>query len=243
MTVVIGITTRNTISKTYKIPMAASPRSYVQAVLRAGALPVLIPLGLEPADLKKLLGRLDGVIFTGGGDIETARFKGEAHAEVDDVDTERDEQELQLVEDVVQAQTPFLGICRGLQVVNVALGGTLYTHIADQLEGAVEHTFFPGYAWEHIAHAVQVNEGSRLAEIVDSPVLQVNSLHHQGVLELAPNLEAVAKAPDGLIEALELPGHPFGLAVQWHPEWLPEDASMRAIFAALVDAAKNGRVG
>ncbi|KAA3644586.1 MAG: gamma-glutamyl-gamma-aminobutyrate hydrolase family protein [Chloroflexi bacterium] len=236
----IGITTRNTQSQTYDIPLVASPKSYIQALSRAGAIPVLIPLGSTPEATKQLLSRLDGIVFTGGGDIETQRFGGEDHAEVYDVDPERDAMELGLIHDVVDSETPFLGICRGAQVVNVAYGGSLYTHIADQHPDAVEHTFFPGHPWDHLAHPVQVTEGSKLADIVGKPILPVNSLHHQGIKELAANLEPVAHAPDGLIEALELPDYPFGLAVQWHPEWLPEDPYSLKLFDSFVAAASNG---
>jgi putative glutamine amidotransferase len=237
----IGVTTRNTHSDFYEIPVISSPKSYLQALSNAGALPVLIPLGLPDSQLQEYLDLVDGVVFTGGGDIETSRFGGEEHDKVYDVDAERDALELQLVHDAVEAEKPILGICRGLQVINVAYGGTLYTHIADQLEGAVEHSYFPGHPWEKIAHPVQVQEGTRLAEIVDTPILNVNSLHHQGVKDLAPNLKATGYAPDGLVEALELEDYPYGLAVQWHPEWLQNDPSMRAIFASFVAAARDGK--
>ncbi|MBW8012007.1 MAG: gamma-glutamyl-gamma-aminobutyrate hydrolase family protein [Chloroflexi bacterium] len=234
----IGISTRNTTSETYKIPLISSPRSYIEALSKAGALPVLIPLGLPENQLKELITSLDAVVFTGGGDIETELFIGEDHPEVTGVDKERDNMELQLVHDVLETQMLFLAICRGIQVLNVAMGGTLYTHIADQLPGAVEHTFFPGYPWDHMAHTVQLEEGSRLAEIVDTQTLPVNSLHHQGVRELASGLRATGYSPDGLVEAAELPEHPFGLAVQWHPEWLPDDPKMQALFSTFVEAAR-----
>ena len=239
MTPLIGLTTRNATSPIYGIPMVATPRSYIDALARAGAAFVLLPLGMPYERLELLLEILDGVIFTGGGDIETARFNGESHPEVDGVQPERDELELQMARDVAEGGLPFLGICRGLQVVNVAFGGSLYTHIADQLPGALEHYFYPDWPRDHIAHPVQVSEDSLLAVLVGEPVLQVNSLHHQGVKDLAPNLTPVARAPDGLVEALELHGHPFGLAVQWHPECLPDDSRMQAIFDAFVAAAAN----
>ncbi|MBI3159479.1 MAG: gamma-glutamyl-gamma-aminobutyrate hydrolase family protein [Chloroflexi bacterium] len=232
----VGVTTRSTFSDLYQIPMVSAPRSYCEALVRAGALPVLIPLNLSQTAVRELQARLDGVLFTGGGDIETARFNGADHAEVYDVDPERDRIELDLVKDTTAGETPFLGICRGLQVLNVAFGGTLHTHIADQLPGALQHSYFPGHPWDYLAHPVRVGEGSRLAEIVGEPILQVNSLHHQGVKEVAGALKPVAYAPDGLVEALELPGHRFGLAVQWHPEWLVDDPAMQAIFNAFVAA-------
>lgn len=242
-TPLIGVTTRTSFSQQYEIEMISSPRSYCDALIGAGALPVLIPLNLPLAAARELLARLDGVVFTGGGDIATELFNGEEHSEVYDVSPERDAIELNLMKDVAGGDKPFLGICRGLQVLNVAFGGTLYTHIPDQMEGAGQHTFFPGHPWDYRAHAVQVGEGTRLAEIVGEPILQVNSLHHQGVKNLAAPLKAVAHAPDGLVEALELPEHRFGLAVQWHPEWLMDDPQMQAIFASFVKACRAGNEG
>ena len=237
----IGITTRNTQSQTYDIPLVSSPKSYIQALSRTEAIPVLIPLGSTRSALTQLLSRLDGVIFTGGGDIAPHHFAGQDHAKVYDLDPERDAMELEFVHDVVASATPFLGICRGIQVVNVAFGGTLYTHIADQLPEAVDHTFFPGFPWDHPAHPVQVTEGTKFAGIIGEPILQVNSLHHQGIKDLADVLVTAAHAPDGLVEAIELPDHPFGLAVQWHPEWLPADPFSQKLFASFVAAASNGK--
>ena len=134
---------------------------------------------------------------------------------------------------------PFFGICRGAQVVNVALGGNLYTHIEDQHPDALKHDYYPDYPRNRLSHPVRVEEGSRLAGIVDEPVLQVNSLHHQGIKGLAPTLKPVAYAPDGIIEAVELSDHPFGLAVQWHPEWLTDQQPMRNLFKAFVDSARK----
>lgn len=237
----IGLTTRNTVSPTYNIPLISSPRSYVEALSRAGAAALLLPLGLKKDQLERLVNMLDGIIFTGGGDIETARFQGTDHPLVSLVDPERDEMEFDLVCKVREAEIPLFGICRGIQVINVAFGGSLYTHLADQAPETVEHTFFPGYPWDHIAHAVQVAQGSLLAEIVEEPSIQVNSLHHQGIRALASNLTAVGWSPDGLVEAVELTDYPFGLAVQWHPEWLPEAPHSQALFEAFVAAASHRR--
>jgi putative glutamine amidotransferase len=236
---VIGVTTRSAFSSLYQITMISAPRAYCEALARAGAIPVLIPVNLSAEMARELQARLDGILFTGGGDIETARFNGLEHPQVYDVDPERDRIELDLVQDAVREDQPFLGICRGLQVLNVAFGGTLHTHIADQMPGALQHTYFPGHPWDYLAHPVQVGEGSRLAEIVGEPILRVNSLHHQGVRDVGSSLQPAAHAPDGLVEALELPGHRFALAVQWHPEWLVGDPAMQALFAAFVEACRR----
>lgn len=234
----IGVTTRNGRSDRYQIDVIQTPRPYSEALVRAGAIPVLIPLNLPLDKLSELLGRLDGLVFTGGGDIEIHRFNSEPHEKLYDLDAERDDIEIQLVRQAAQDNKPFLGICRGLQIANVAFGGTLYTHIPDQLPGALQHTNFPDHPWDYLAHPVQVSEGSRLAEILGEPIVQVNSLHHQGIKDLAADFKAVASAPDGLIEAIELPEHPFAVGVQWHPECLPQDARMQNLFRALVRASQ-----
>lgn len=236
----IGITTRRLVEQKYDIPMAATPMSYTGAVSRAGGLPVLIPLDSPLDHIKPLLTRLDGLLLTGGGDIDIHSFNGEAHDEVYDVDTQRDALEFELVRQVLQTRIPLLAICRGCQVVNVALGGTLYTHISDQLDGALAHSSPPDLPWHHVAHTVSVQEGSLLASIIGLDKLEVNSLHHQGVAQVAEGLNVTARAPDGLVEALELPGHPFALAVQWHPEWMPDSLPMQHIFSAFVRAAQAG---
>ena len=120
----------------------------------------------------------------------------------------------------------------------MAYGGTLYTHIADHLGDKIQHRCFPDYPWDHIAHEIQISEDSRLGEIVGESIIGVNSFHHQGIKALAKDLTPVAYAPDGLIEAVELKNYPFGIAVQWHPEWLPEDPKMQALFNAFVEAAR-----
>jgi putative glutamine amidotransferase len=233
----IGVTTRGITEPKFQIPMTASPSSYIQALSRAGAMPVLVPLEFPLERLESLLHRLDGFMFTGGGDIETARFNGEVHPEVYDVDPLRDALEIELAKLIRQLKMPFLAICRGCQLVNVAFGGTLYTHILDQLPGALQHSSPDELPFSHIAHTVTVRPGSLLAEIVGVEPLEVNSLHHQGVKDVADGFEVTAKAPDDLVEALEIPEYPFGLAVQWHPEWMPESPAMQAIFNAFVRAA------
>jgi putative glutamine amidotransferase len=211
-------------------------KSYIRAMIGAGAIPVIIPNLLEQVDWDGLYRRLDGILFTGGGDIQTMIFDGQPHSRVGGVDEARDALEFPLMRRVVAEGKPFLGICRGLQVANVALGGTLYTHIEDQLPGAIKHDYYPDIPRDFPAHPIRVDEGSRLSGILHEPILIVNSLHHQGIEKLSPQWKPVAYAPDGLIEAIEMPDHPFALAVQWHPEELPEREEMRALFRAFVQA-------
>jgi putative glutamine amidotransferase len=219
-------------------------KSYTDAILNAGGLPVLIPSDIKESGWLALAERLDGILFTGGGDIAVEYFNGDQHQAVYGIEPARDAIEVGLTQAVVETARPFLGICRGLQVINVALGGTLYTHIPDQLENALTHEY-PGDdgipARTTLMHSVNIDPGSQTAKILGKTSLQVNSLHHQGVKDVAPGLNAVAHSADGLVEALELPGHPFGIAVQWHPEWLTDQEAIRKLFKAFVDAAAQRR--
>jgi putative glutamine amidotransferase len=211
--------------------------SYIQAVLRAGGVPVVIPVGLPEEDLQALLAHLDGILLTGGSDIDPQRFNGRPHPRVYGIDERRDALELRLVRMAAEEDKPFLGICRGIQVINVALGGTLYTDISDQLPNALKHDWYPNTSRDFLAHPVTLAPDSRLAQILGGQSFEVNSLHHQGLERLAPPLRAVGYAPDQLIEAVELPGHPFGLGIQWHPEWLQDYAPQRQLFRAFIQAA------
>ncbi len=232
----IGVTTsRNT--SLYGFPAFTLTEAYASALLEAGAAPVLIPLGLSEAALELLVSRLDGVLFSGGGDVKPERYGGEPHPRVGFVDEDRDRVEASLLEQTLRRKVPFLGICRGLQVINVALGGTLYEDLGDQYPNALQHDNFDDRPRDYLAHPVKIEGDSQLAKIVGSTSMEVNSLHHQGIRQLASRLRATACSPDGLIEAFELPGYAFGLAVQWHPEWMQEHLSMRQLFLEFTRAA------
>jgi putative glutamine amidotransferase len=233
---VIGITPR--IITKEQFPMIGSPRSYIRALSAVGALPVVLPVAVDSDTMETLLDRVDGVVFSGGGDIETERFNGLPHEKIYDINPERDQMEVDVVEMVLRRKMPFLGICRGIQLLNVALGGTLYTHILDQLPGALDHSFKDGRAPEDLVHTIRLEPASHLAQIIGKPEIEVNSLHHQGVWQVGEGLAVTGCAPDGLVEAVELPGYPFGIAVQWHPEWLPEQTHATRLFAAFIAAAQ-----
>lgn len=210
----------------------------VRGVERAGGLPVLIPLGLSEATLRALYERLDGVLFSGGGDVDPALYGATLHPALGGVSAERDRTELALARWVVAEAKPFFGICRGQQLLNVALGGSLYRDISEHA-GALKHTYESEAEASLRPHAIRVEEETRLARILGQPVLTVNSLHHQAVRVVAPSLTVSARAPDGLVEAVELPAHPFGLAVQWHPECLLDAPEMLRLFEAFVRAARE----
>lgn len=205
--------------------------------MEAGGVPLLIPSSIHDDGWDAAYSRLDGILFSGGGDISLDYFPGDPHPRIDDVDLERDSVELKMLQAAASDGKPFLGICRGFQVMNVALGGTLYTHIPDQLPGALDHSY-PGNMRTILVHEVKIEEGTRFADIYGDPIIKVNSLHHQGLKDIAPTLRVAGHSPDGLVEAVELPDHPFGLAVQWHPEWLCDDESTRNLFRKFVESAE-----
>lgn len=233
---VIGVTTMRRKNQ-HGMPLASLSEAYVDALTQAGICPVLIPNRLPDSALGDLLVRLDGVLFTGGGDIATDLYQAEQHPEVNGVEPDRDHLELLILERVVNDGKPFMGICRGLQLINVGLGGSLYADIADQVPGAAKHDYYLDWDRDYLSHSVQVQPNSRLESILGDNTSEVNSLHHQAIRQLAPDLVATAYSPDGLVEAVELPLHPFGLAVQWHPEWLTAHSQMCRLFTAFAEAA------
>jgi putative glutamine amidotransferase len=238
---IIGITTGRQADDAGE-PWVQVTEAYVRAILHAGGLPILLPVGLAGERLREIQARLSGVLLTGGDDIDPALFHGEPHPKVAGVDPGRDDLELSLARWATDSGVPFLGICRGCQVVNVALGGTLFTDIPDQVPGALRHVHLKSEPRSRIAHDVSVEQDSCLAGIVGTRSLPANSSHHQSAKEIGAGLVVTAHAPDGVIEALELPGHPFGLAVQWHPEWLPGVTAHEAIFSAFIQAAAKNQI-
>ncbi|MBT3337760.1 MAG: gamma-glutamyl-gamma-aminobutyrate hydrolase family protein [Anaerolineae bacterium] len=232
----IGITSGHA-NNQYGQPAVQVLRTYIREVIKAGGIPLVIPSETPVTMHRELYKRLDGIILTGGDDIGIENFNGEQHPTVHKADIERDRLEISLTKIAAKGQKPFLGICRGIQTLNVALGGDLYTHIQDQHSEKKKHNYYPEYPRDLISHPVSITKGSKLFEIVGEKEIQVNSLHHQGIKTLASQLVATAYAPDGIIEAAELPEHPFGIAVQWHPEWIPEKPASQAIFNAFIAAA------
>jgi putative glutamine amidotransferase len=212
--------------------------AYPTAVSQAGGIPVVIPLGLSEQKLKRLLEKLDGVIISGGGDIDPEHYHGIAHPRIYDISPERDMQEFTLVGLTLEMDKPLLGICRGAQVINVVQGGTLYTHVADQKLQALKHDWFPDYPRDRRSHTVSLEEGSKLGKIYAEDEIHVNSLHHQGIFELGKGLIATGVAPDGLVEAVEVPAVRFAVGVQWHPECLPDDVGSQNLFSAFIQACQ-----
>ncbi len=216
-------------------PVFGTNIPYTKSVVDAGGLPVLIPLNYSDDDLDLLLDRLDGILFTGGYDIDPRRYGNQPHQKVERMDADRDRVEIHLVQVLIRLGKPFFGICRGCQVINIALGGSLYEDLPEQFPGDIQHDNHD-HPRNYLAHTVYVKSYTYLSQILAVTSTEVNSLHHQGVNRLAQELKISAIAPDGLIEAFELPNYPFGIAVQWHPEELQEHASMFRLFQAFVQA-------
>ncbi len=235
---IIGVTTYQG-KNDEEHPIIALQRAYVDSLVQAGSVPVLIPSCLPSETNIALANRLDGILFTGGGDVAIDLYNGKLNPRISNVDPERDSLELSLLEFVIKNGKPFLGICRGFQMIIVGLGGTLYTDIEDQKQSSIKHDYYPDSPRSYLAHKVQVKSGTRLAKIMGEKEVAVNSLHHQGANEISSRLISSAFAPDGLVEAVELPDHPFGIGVQWHPEWLKDQPPMRSLFTALVEAARS----
>ena len=239
----IGIVAHRQNSETSRaVPAQMQLGSYLHAIAGAGGAPVLVPLSLPEAALGTIFERLDGLVLPGGPDVAPAFYGQDPHPELGHVDGELDRTELTLARWAADADRPTLAICRGIQVLNVALGGTLYQDIASQLPDALEHHRFTsrGYPANDQAHTVTVAPSCRLAAALGAVEVVTNSRHHQAVEGPAPGLAVVAHTADGLIEGVEMPDARFIVGVQWHPENLvDEDPIMHRLFEAFVEAARN----
>jgi putative glutamine amidotransferase len=219
---------------------------YVRVLTAAGAVPWLIPLlqDDEPT-LRCIYDQLDGVFLTGGVDVDPAQYGEARHERCGKTDPPRDWTEMRLIRWARADDKPVLGVCRGIQVINVAAGGTLYQDLPTQRAEAIKHDYFPteeGYERDSLVHETAIVGESNLARIMGVGSAQVNSMHHQGIKELAADLVPTAVAPDGLIEGVEGRGDPFLIGVQWHPEELTETRpDMERLFAAFVEASRDYR--
>jgi putative glutamine amidotransferase len=222
---VIGITPSNRLN------------DYVESVRRAGGEPRVLSMEAPPS-----LEGLDGILFTGGGDVDPAHYHEPRHQNTNEPDPMRDAYELELAKLALAKNTPLLAVCRGLQVVNVAAGGTLIQDITAQMNQSLGHQIdTPSFA---IAHEVWVTRGSALSRVMqeqlaDGEVLQVNSRHHQAVDRAAAGFNITATAPDGVVEAIERPSARFCIGVQWHPENFWRTGEFRSLFEEFVKAAES----
>ena len=222
--------------------MHAVGTTYTHAIHHVGGTPIILPPTLTEPDWSTLLARLDGLLLTGGEDIAPRHYRQEEEQGLGGVDQIRDQFELGIVNAWLEGKKqdrPLLAICRGHQILNVALGGALYQDIATHIPAALDHAYSPGRPMEQLVHSVEIAPESQLAQILGATTLQVNSAHHQAVKTPGEGLAVVAHAPDGVIEATELSTHTFALSVQWHPEAMVKlSESMWPLFEAFVQAAK-----
>lgn len=219
-------------------------QSYVHALRSVGAIPWIIPLLAEDTDtLREIFDRLDGVFFTGGVDVDPSKYGEAKQSFCGRTDLPRDEVEIQLTRWAMEAKKPILAVCRGIQVMNVALGGTLFQDVAQQVPGALKHDYFPtkdNPSRNRMVHTIDVRGGTRLATMLGDSRPTVNSMHHQAIKDLAPCLMPSATAPDGVIEAVEGLNGQFVVGVQWHPEEMAAtDAGQKRLFSSFIAAAER----
>lgn len=218
---------------------------YFLALTSVGAVPWMVPLlDHDEPTLRAIYDRLDGVFIAGGVDVHPSSYGDEPHALLGRTDLPRDTVELLFAQWALEEGKPIFGICRGMQVINVVRGGTLYQDCMDQYPGSIKHDYFPnaGFARDFLAHEIEVTPGSRLHAAFGADRAMVNSMHHQGIRQLGEGLVPSAFAQDGLVEALETADGAFAVGVQWHPEMLIDrDVGTRRLFSDFLDAALHWR--
>lgn len=215
--------------------------TYIQAVIRAGGIPVILPTGTE-ANIERFIQTFDGFIFTGGGDVDPTLFGEEPHVDLGDIEPARDQFEIPFAKAVLASNKPLLGICRGMQVLNVACKGTLYQDIyAQRKETTIQHS--QKAPIDYASHFVALTKGSLIEKVIGDEKIKVNSFHHQAVKDIQAPLQVSGRANDGIIEAIESKTHPFVVGVQWHPEALlkKDDQVSLQLFEAFIEKSKEGR--
>ncbi|MCC6954427.1 MAG: gamma-glutamyl-gamma-aminobutyrate hydrolase family protein [Deltaproteobacteria bacterium] len=234
----IGLTTREHLPSEDSIPYVCTRKAYIDSIVEAGGAPILIPHTLRGNHLRRVFDLLDGIVLTGGEDVDPRHYNHPPHPKLGAVSAERDACEIQLIEWALTEHTPLLAICRGLQILNVALGGTLYQDLE------AEHrlpTLHRQGEWEEIVHSLTIEPQSQLAAILGTTTIGTNSLHHQAIRDLSPKLRAVATTDDELIEGVEVVGERFAIGVQAHPEvlWPTVEPRWLNLFREFVQATKE----
>ncbi|MFO0842797.1 MAG: gamma-glutamyl-gamma-aminobutyrate hydrolase family protein [Gemmataceae bacterium] len=239
----IGIATQTLHAMPGKLPACwVMGQRYVRVLAAAGAVPWAIPLlhGDLPT-LRLIYEALDGVFLTGGVDVDPKEYGEGRHERCDQSDPCRDWTEITLIRWALMDRKPILGVCRGIQVINVACSGSLYQHLADEMPDAIKHDYFPTAeepSRDYLAHDVTVEPNSRLGYLLGGRQVRVNSMHHQGIKRLGFGLRASVHAPDGLVEGVECASGHYVVGVQWHPEELAEaHVTQRRLFTDFIEAA------
>ena len=213
--------------------------TYITSIVKAGGLPFLIPLDFPMDELDVIRETCGGLLLTGGGDVETKRYGGKEHPSVECVWPIRDEIECRLYYLALETDWPVFGICRGIQIMNVAAGGKLYSDIPDQVPTVrFVHQQTTSVTRDHLVHEVNIKPGTLLHEIIGKDHVPVNSFHHQAVSEPGEGLVVNGVSEDGIIEGLENPDHPFVLGVQWHPECMQQYDDQMKLFRAFINSTK-----
>lgn len=214
--------------------------TYPRAIRAAGGLTILLPLEGTDEDWRQLAAMCDGFLFSGGPDLHPFLFGDETHSACGNVSPVRDSMEIRLLKAAMELKKPILGICRGIQLLNVALGGTIYQDIPSQMERTFPLAHKQPFYYTVPSHHVDIKKGSLLSKASGGlERISVNSQHHQAIKDAAPGLIPVGWAPDGVIEAVEKPDYPFFLGVQWHPEYLwPNDPAAMGLFRLFVETCK-----
>jgi putative glutamine amidotransferase len=216
-------------------------KTYTDAIVAAGGVPLIIPVIDDLGVLRALYDRVDGILISGGGDIDPHKYGEAPLPGLGPTDPARDDIELPLASWAVEDGKPLLGICRGSQVINVALGGTLYQDIPSQIHTSLVHdSSFTRQDWTYMAHDLRLDPGSKLAQVFGTTSFYTNSLHHQSLKAIAPGLHAVGWAPDGVVEAIEGNNGHFLFGIQCHPEALQGAADVRwqALFQLFVESCQ-----
>jgi len=212
----------------------AMSRPYISALAAVGAAPIIIPLDLPEETLRAIYSMLDGLFLAGGGDMNPTCYGEDLYSKTEGLDLLRDDTELKFARWALEDHMPILGVCRGVQALNVAAGGTLIQDVTDMIPRAIRHQYAPEKPRDYVAHEITTVNGTRLSSILGHEA-QVNSFHHQAVQTVAPGFRVSAYAPDGVIEAIEHSNGTFAVGVQWHPESLaPTDPKMMALFDAFI---------
>ena len=210
--------------------------NYVRSIVDAGGVPLMAPVTLDERSLRELYESADGVMLTGGGDVDPAAYAEARLEQTQGIDADRDRVECWLTRWAAGEDKPLFGICRGIQALNVALGGSLVQDIPAQWPAAVSHNGnYDGAARDDVLHIVRVEPGSQVEAILGAREVGVNSFHHQALRRVADGCVVTSRAPDGVVESIEMPGRRFLVGVQWHPEEMSAGrADMMSLFAAFV---------